>query len=211
MRCSQCDIESGKTSENTRLGWDQRLCQYHGATYFEHLMEIGVGDKYCRHDLCSDAIQHYDLALRMFPKSWHAFYQKSRALIRLARLKEAIACLDEWLEAEPGNGGACANKGVALCLLGRHDDAVRCFEAGGTFLRVVEDAYFYQAYSLYMTGRYRGALASCNLMLARVHGHKEAKALRNKCRDALGLKPRWMFWHRSKEQYGWKVRNNSVK
>ena len=114
------------------------------------------------------------------------------------RFKEAIACLDEWLEVEPGNNGAYVNKGIALCHLGRHDDAVRCFEAGRMDLMTYEDTYLYQAYSLYMIGRYRDALVSCDLMLARAHGHKAAKALRKMCRDALGMKPWWMFWHRNK-------------
>ena len=188
MLCIMCgDGGFGKAKDDASLSSDETLCPNHAPAYLEYRMEIGLGDQCCWQDRCSYAIQHYDRALGIFPKSPEASYQKSIALIRLNKYNEAITCLDEWLEIKPEDATAHVNKGIALHMLGRYDDAAQCFEVGKLAMELVKHAYFHHAFVLYMTGRYQEALASCNHMLRKIPRHKATRLLKKRCRDALGL------------------------
>jgi tetratricopeptide (TPR) repeat protein len=52
---------------------------------------------------------------------------RGRLLIEAGRAKEAVACYDEILRAEPNNAEALVRKGVALEHLKRDEDALECY------------------------------------------------------------------------------------
>ena len=196
MTCIMCrDDGFGKAKDSVSASKNY-LCLNHGSAYMEHRLEIAQGDKCCRQGRCSYAVPYYDRALCIFPRSTEALHMKSKALIQLTKYNEAIICLDDWLEIEPNSATAYANKGIALCLLGRHDDAVQCFEMGKLAITLVTNAYFCYVCALYMIGLYQEAWANCVKMLRCTPHDKNARLLKKRCQNALGLKPRWMFWHR---------------
>lgn len=62
----------------------------------------------------SQAIEHYDKALKLKPEDTEAMINKGVALMKQDKYEEADECYNKVLELDPQNKYACVNKGILL-------------------------------------------------------------------------------------------------
>jgi len=76
----------------------------------------------------SDAIEFYDLILKIDPKSISALIDKGVTLQILGRIKLSIRSFNKALQLSPKNIDALINKGSALHLSEQYLDAIDCYD-----------------------------------------------------------------------------------
>ena len=72
----------------------------------------------------SDAVIHFDKALRINPHYHDAYNNKGLALLELGEIDKAIECFNEVLKLKPDFHRAHNNLGMAFCRLGKTDLAI---------------------------------------------------------------------------------------
>ena len=75
-----------------------------------------------------EAIEFYNLILKIDPKNISALIDKGVTLQILGRIKLSIRCFDKALELSPKNIDALINKGSALHLSEQYFDAIACYD-----------------------------------------------------------------------------------
>ncbi len=75
-----------------------------------------------------DALDAFDNALKINPKTEFALSIKGVALVSLGRYEEALEALNKALEINSRNEIALSRKGLALASLGRHEEALEAFD-----------------------------------------------------------------------------------
>ena len=76
----------------------------------------------------SDAIEFYDLILKIDPKNISALIDKGVTLQILGRIKLSLRSFNKALELSPKNIDALINKGSALHLSEQYLDAIACYD-----------------------------------------------------------------------------------
>jgi tetratricopeptide (TPR) repeat protein len=87
-----------------------------------------LGNDFLQKGKLSDAIGHFEQALRIKPDYAEARYNLGTALSREGRIPEAIAQYDQALRLKPDYAEAHNNLGIALAQTGKLDDAIPHFE-----------------------------------------------------------------------------------
>jgi coenzyme F420-reducing hydrogenase delta subunit-like protein len=100
----------GKPEKLTEIDWNNKA----GA-----LLNLGKQE---------DAIECYDTALTINPRSDLAWINKGLALFNLGKHQEAVECYDKSLVINPEFEDAWNNKGVALADLGKPHHAIECYD-----------------------------------------------------------------------------------
>ncbi len=72
------------------------------------------------------AIDCFDKAIELDPKSAAAWINKGYSLANLGRHEQALSCLDKAIELDPKLAYSWNNKGSSLASLGRHEEALGC-------------------------------------------------------------------------------------
>jgi tetratricopeptide (TPR) repeat protein len=73
---------------------------------------IHKGNEYFYKKEYDKAIECYDNAIEINPKTAYTWDQKSWTLVKLGRYDEAIKCCDKALELDPNNANAFYNRHV---------------------------------------------------------------------------------------------------
>jgi len=108
----------------------------------------------------TEAIEYYDKALEINPKSKDALVNKGGSLANLNRLEEALECFSKALDIDPEDGAAWTNKGIANYQLGRNKDAVECLNRALRLEPKVTVSYYYKGLALKNLGKYEEAKRS---------------------------------------------------
>src|SRR5205814_170359 len=80
-------------------------------------------------DQPAEAIDCFNQAIALEPKSAEAHFRRGTALEKMERFDEALASYDRAIALNPGLTNAYLSKGSVLNRLTRYDDALRCYEA----------------------------------------------------------------------------------
>ena len=75
-----------------------------------------------------DALNAFDIALKINPENKIILRNKGNALARKKMFEEAIQCFDKALEIDPDFLDALNNKGVVLVAMGDFENAIKCFD-----------------------------------------------------------------------------------
>ncbi|MCZ7369389.1 MAG: tetratricopeptide repeat protein [Candidatus Methanoperedens sp.] len=86
------------------------------------------GNTLVESSMYAEAIQCFDKALEINPRSAEIWNNKGLALARTGRFADAIKCYDKSLELKPGDGEVIYNKGVTLAQLGQTSEAIACYD-----------------------------------------------------------------------------------
>jgi predicted TPR repeat methyltransferase len=100
-----------------------------------------------------EALQSADKALASEPESVEAWFQRGRALSRLARHYEALAAFDQMLKGGPEHALGWLHHGQTLLSLGRPDDAIASYQRAVRFDDTIADAWSDLGGLLRETGR----------------------------------------------------------
>lgn len=74
-------------------------------------------------DRLFDAIQAFDIALRLDPNHANAAFERGLALFNLGRFEEAVPAFELYIKGAPDDADAALNLGLALIRLGRPGEA----------------------------------------------------------------------------------------
>lgn len=74
-----------------------------------------------------DAIQHFDVVLKMIPNQISALYAKGIAYKKLGAYRNATACFLKVVEIDPNNAHAYYEMGIIMEKTGNLDESRRCF------------------------------------------------------------------------------------
>ena len=132
-------------------------------TVFDHLSLNVSGDHCFDEGDYRQAVRDYQAGLRLNPGDVNLMNSLGVTLAELNRQQQAISVFDQVLAAEPENFMALVNKGFAQRMLGRHEEALACFEQAARQPGFSQSAAFadisLQLGRLYCAaGRYREAL-----------------------------------------------------
>jgi tetratricopeptide (TPR) repeat protein len=75
----------------------------------------------------TEALSHFDSALRARPRFADAHHSRGNVLANLGRLEEALLAYEQGLAIRPDDPDLLANRGAALQVLKRHAEAVESF------------------------------------------------------------------------------------
>lgn len=75
-----------------------------------------------------EAIESYDIYIRLSPENSTAWNNKGLALAKLGKIDDAVICYDKALEINPTDYVVYNNKGSALYRNGDVDEALKCFK-----------------------------------------------------------------------------------
>jgi tetratricopeptide (TPR) repeat protein len=112
-----------------------------------------------------DALEHFDIAIRLKTDFFKAWHYKGFALHELGKYEEAIACYDKVLEINPIFEVAWSNKGNELLSLGRYEEALMCFEEALKINPTFTAALNNKGNVLRNLGRYEKAIECYNKVL----------------------------------------------
>ena len=101
-----------------------------------YVARINLGTWFSKNGRTAEALEQYDLALKMQPADPLALYDLANAFAQLGRTDDAIALYRRALELAPGRADALNNLGCALMSQNRLPEAITNFEAA---LRVQPD------------------------------------------------------------------------
>ena len=76
------------------------------------------------------AIEDYDKALKLKPKTASIYYNKGDAQYNLENYREAIQDYDKAIEIKPSLAQAYVNRGIAYSHLGQYEKAIADYEKG---------------------------------------------------------------------------------
>ncbi|MHB1349155.1 MAG: tetratricopeptide repeat-containing diguanylate cyclase [Desulfobulbaceae bacterium] len=97
-------------------------------TVFDHLSLNVSGDLYFDEGDYRQAVRDYQTGLRLNDRDVNLMNSLGVTLAELNRQQQAINAFDQVLALEPANFMALVNKGFALRMLGREEEALVCFE-----------------------------------------------------------------------------------
>lgn len=132
-------------------------------TVFDHVSLNVSGDHFFDEGDYRQAVRDYQAGLRMNGEDINLINSLGVTLAELNRQQQAVNAFDRVLARDPVNYMALVNKSFAQRMLGRHDDALACFEQVARQRGFSESSAFadisLQLGRLYCTaGRYREAL-----------------------------------------------------
>ncbi|VVB84594.1 Photosystem I assembly protein Ycf3 [uncultured archaeon] len=85
------------------------------------------GNKFVESSMYAEAVQCYDKALEINPKSVVLHNNRGLALARTGRIGDAIESYERALEIKPGDPEVLYNKGIALAQMGKTAEALACY------------------------------------------------------------------------------------
>lgn len=89
------------------------------------------GNKNYNNSNYQEAIECYDLAIKLKPQFKEAWCNKGVALCRLCKYRDAIDAFDQAIIISPDYSNAWRNKGRALRAMGQDDEAKQAFQKAG--------------------------------------------------------------------------------
>ncbi|GAB4339808.1 MAG: hypothetical protein Kow0089_13040 [Desulfobulbaceae bacterium] len=98
-------------------------------TLFDHVSLNVSGDYYYDEGDYRQAVREYRAGLLLMPGEVNLLNSLGVALTELNRLTEAVRHFDQVLENEPENFMALVNRGSAMRMLGREEEAIACLAA----------------------------------------------------------------------------------
>ena len=129
---------------------------------------IAKGDEYYGNKEYEVALEFYNQAIELDPKSSQAFHNKSIALGELGRLKEALTAYDQAIRLDPKDSYALLMKGNALNNLSRYEEAIQIYdEALRIYPNSFESYYFVfgKIYALDKLDRYEEVIQAYDKIL----------------------------------------------
>ena len=87
------------------------------------------GRTFASHGMHEEALECYDMALKLDPQDGYAYVAKGESCARLGMHEDALGCYDQALKIDPQNAVVHFNKGRSLELLGRHKESVEYYHA----------------------------------------------------------------------------------
>jgi tetratricopeptide (TPR) repeat protein len=132
-----------------------------------------------------EALESFDLAIRLDPDYGQAFSARGTILFALGRADEALASFDSAILLEPENADGFYNRGFALQTLGRFPEALESYDKAILLDRKAPDAHFNRGNVLFALDRYQEALASHDEAIAVKPDFAEAYNARGKTLHAL--------------------------
>ena len=85
------------------------------------------GRTFATHGMHKEAIECYDMALKLDPQDVYAYVSKGESCARLDLHEDALRCYDQASKINPQNAVIHFNKGISLELLGRHKESVKYY------------------------------------------------------------------------------------
>ncbi|MBN2580850.1 MAG: tetratricopeptide repeat protein [Pirellulales bacterium] len=140
-------------------------------------------------DQVSEAIQHYEQALRLNPRNVNILNNLGNALKRAGRLSEAIVRFRQALKLDPQFADCYNNLGNALRALGRQQEALDCYTQTLKFNPLSADARFNLGQILFETGKIPEAARQFQKALETNPNHAEAQFALANALDATGRLP----------------------
>ena len=109
-----------------------------------------------------EAIDNYNIAIKLDPNYYSAYLNKGSALLMLGRNSEAIENFDKAIELKPNNHYSYYNKGVALVNLKRYQEAVDYYNKAIELNSKYFGPYAEKFCPLYNLKRYEEAVEACD-------------------------------------------------
>jgi tetratricopeptide (TPR) repeat protein len=139
---------------NNETLWRDAVARNPGAW----IARLNLGDALLQAGRVPEAIQQFDVALRIEPDSAAAHYNLGDAMVRLGRVAEGIAQYEEALRINPGFAEAHNNLGSVLIRLGRFQEAARHWEEAIRIKPGYAEAHINLGNALVQAGRTEDAL-----------------------------------------------------
>ena len=113
----------------------------------------------------NEAIECYDKALAIDPKSADTWYNKGLAFNELGKYHEAIECYDKALAINGKDAYTWYNKGLTLSNLGSYDEAIKCYDKALQLNSEYTNALNNKSHILVAIGEYAEAMKSYKKVL----------------------------------------------
>jgi tetratricopeptide (TPR) repeat protein/sugar lactone lactonase YvrE len=123
---------------------------------------IFEGNKYINNENYSKAIELYDEAIKLNPKSHFAHVYKGNALLKLKKYDEAIKCYDAALEINSKEIDALKYKGLSLSNLSKYNEAIQCYDAVLEIDPIDSKVWYYKGSALSQLSKYSEAIKCYN-------------------------------------------------
>jgi tetratricopeptide (TPR) repeat protein len=124
------------------------------------------GDIYLKQGRLAEALQAFDMAVRLAPSMPQAHGNRAAVLQEMNRAGEALAAIDRALRLKPDHAPAHFNRGNILRVLHRREEAIRAFDQALRGQPKFIDAMLNRGMVLSDSGRHLQALADFNNILA---------------------------------------------
>ena len=113
----------------------------------------------------TEAIEHFDQAIRHNLKDGAAYNDRALCMVELGIIDQALVYFDKGIEVEPDYATVYHNKGWLLNNIGRHSEGVACFKKALVLEPRRAVTYDNLADALFNLGDYKGALAAYKKVL----------------------------------------------
>jgi tetratricopeptide (TPR) repeat protein len=114
----------------------------------------------------SEAIEHFDAAVKYNPCDGAAYNDRALCMVELGIIDDAFYYFDKGIEVEPDYATIYHNKGWLLNNIGRHTEAIKCFKKDLELDADRPVTYDNLADALFNLMDYRGACEAYNKVLA---------------------------------------------
>jgi tetratricopeptide (TPR) repeat protein/streptogramin lyase len=119
---------------------------------------IFEGIKYVNNENYSKAIELYDEAIKLNPKSHVGHVYKGYALLKLKKYDEAITCYNVALEINSKEIDALKYKGLSLSNLSKYNEAIQCYDAALEIDPMDSKVWYYKGSALSQLSKYNEAI-----------------------------------------------------
>jgi len=116
-------------------------------------------------DNFSQAIKHFDAAIKYNPKDGAAYNDRALSMVELGIIDPALSYFDQGIQVEPDYANVYHNKGWLLNNIGRHNEAIACFKKALQLEPNRPVTYDNLADALFNLGDYQGAEEAYNKVL----------------------------------------------
>ncbi|XP_015596385.1 LON peptidase N-terminal domain and RING finger protein 3 [Cephus cinctus] len=123
--CRACGLKFGPSGETNVLV--QRLVEKWWPREAEASRARHEGDLFMREGHVGQALERYNLAVRLAPNSPLHLSNRAHALLMLSRPQASLTDADHAIRLRPDWGKGHFRRGVALAALGRHEEALFAF------------------------------------------------------------------------------------
>lgn len=133
-----------------------------------------------------EALERFDLAIELNPRSPHAHNNRGSALVKLDRLDDALASFERAIGADPKFTEAHKNKGIVLHRLARFTESL---DSTSTSLRLNPNdtvGFFNRACTLMILGRFDEAIRDLDRTVALEPAYADAHWNRAYCKLVTG-------------------------
>lgn len=113
----------------------------------------------------SQALAHFDAAIRYNPKDGAAYNDRALCMVELGIIDEAFSYFNKGIAVEPDYATIYHNKGWLLNNIGRHKEAIECFRKALSLQPDRAVTYDNLADALHNLSDYKGALGAYRKVL----------------------------------------------